>query len=281
MKKIVEKNNRLFIEIDGKEIEPIAYVSYLPRYADYADFAKLGYNLFSVCSYMGDLPINLVSGIRPLEEGLWKARDVYDFSPLERTLKIALEGNENAYILLRMNVNVPHWWVQENPDESTLLEDGTILNQSVFSKKWFEDVGKFFVKLKEFLDGSKYKDNVIAIQVGAMNTEEWLAPSTGECDSDFSRCATLAFIDYCKNKYKSVSNLNRGWRVNYESFNEITVPSGAERKNRNKYPIINETKEKRVNDWHRCINEAYAFAIETLLKKLRALYGNEMLLGCF
>ena len=39
-----------------------------------------------------------------------------------------------------------------------------------------------------------------------------------ECDSDFSRCATLAFIDYCKNKYKSVSNLNRGWRVNYESF---------------------------------------------------------------
>ena len=42
MRRIVEKNNRLFIEVDGQDIEPIAYLSYLPNYADYVDFAKIG-----------------------------------------------------------------------------------------------------------------------------------------------------------------------------------------------------------------------------------------------
>ena len=70
MKKITRKNGRLFIDIDGKQVLPVAYMSYLPTLANFEKFRDIGYKLFSVCLYMGDMPINGWSGIKQLDDSV-------------------------------------------------------------------------------------------------------------------------------------------------------------------------------------------------------------------
>ena len=280
MKRVVEKNGRLLINVDGKEVMPIAYTSYLPHYASYNKFKDIDYNLFSAVLYMGDKPLHGFSGIKKLEEGIWKARDVYDFSIADRILNVAL-GDSDAYVLLRLNVNTPSWWLEENPDDCTLMEDGTTPYQSVFSDKWIEDVRTYLTKLKAYIAQSRFAKNVIGWQIAAMNTEEWLAPVWNGNESDFSVCAHEYFRTWCKNKYATIENLCDSWSRHYLDFEEILVPKLKERKERLKNDIIDTKKYAYVNDWYYCLNERYATALHSLAKFTKELFNGDILVGCF
>ena len=280
MKKIVRKNGRLFIDIDGKQVLPIAYTSYLPTLASFDKFRDIGYKLFSVCLYMGDMPINGFSGIKQLDDSIWKSRNEYDFSIVDKNLSIAIE-NSDAYVLLRINVNAPSWWLKENPDECTVMENGITPYQSVFSQKWITDVKVFLEKLKEYIAKSKYADRVIGWQIAAMNTEEWLAPSWKGSESDFSLIAHDYFKNWCKNKYKTLSTLNDTWNTNYLYFDEILVPKAKERTKRDIEPIVDLSKHAKINDWYTCLNERYATASYDLTKFTKQLFDGDILVGCF
>ena len=110
MKKVLLKNNNLILNVDGKDIAPIAYMSYLPFRANYETFRKIGYELFSASVCMGDKPINELSGIRPFEKPIWKARKEFDFSVVDKVVGQVLGDELKGYLLLRINVNMPSWW---------------------------------------------------------------------------------------------------------------------------------------------------------------------------
>ena len=280
MKKIAREHGRLFIDVDGKQVLPVAYMSYLPTLANFDKFRDIGYKFFSVCLYMGDMPINGWSGIRQLDDSVWKSRNEYDFSVVDKNLSLAID-NTDAYVLLRINVNAPSWWLKENPDECTVMEDGKMPYQSVFSQKWIADAKTFLEKLKEHIDKSQYADRVIGWQIAAMNTEEWLAPSWKGVESDFSLVANNFFINWCKDKYKTLSNLNDAWNTNYLSFDEITVPKGEERTKRDIEPIVDLSKYARINDWYYCLNERYSTASYELTKFIKQLFNGDILVGTF
>lgn len=280
MKKITRKNGRLFIDVDNKQVLPIAYTSYLPTLANFDKFRDLGYKLFSVSLFMGDKPINGFSGIKPFEDSIWKSRNEYDFSTVDKNLSIALK-NSDAYAILRINVNVPSWWLDENPTERTVMEDGNAPYQSAFSEKWIADVKTFLTKLKEHISLSIYSGKVIGWQIAAMNTEEWLAPSYKGSESDFSPVATDYFRNWCKNKYKSISTLNDTWNTNHLSFDEVLVPKSIERSKRDIEPIVDLSKHTKINDWYYCLNERYATASYELTKFTKQLFNGDILVGCF
>lgn len=170
--KIVTKQNNLLLEINGETVAPAAYMSYLEDNADYAGFQKAGYELFCACVYMGDCPINEFSGIRPFNDHIWKAREVFDFAPLYNSVKkIVGDGTHKAYIMLRVNLNTPTWWRKENPDELTENSDGKRYMQSVFSEKWKIDAKTFLTKLCQYVCSFEFSENIIAIQVAGMQTE--------------------------------------------------------------------------------------------------------------
>ena len=281
MKRIVEKNGILRIDVDGKIVSPIAYMSYLPEYADYQSFGRLGYELFSACIYMGDGPINYTSGVKSFDEGIWKSRDCYDFTVVEKTLRQALSGNRDGYVLLRVNLNVPTWWTAENPYDITLLENGTPLMQSIFSEKWKADVEIFLKRLQEYLDNSPYAKNIIAWQLAAMNTEEWLAPSIGNDESDYSPCALQAFQAWCEKKYSTIDRLNEAWGITFSRFSQIQIPTGLQRQVRNEQDVISREKHAFVVDWYRFFNEGYGEAIMRFAHYVKGLYGQQLLVGCF
>lgn len=284
MKRIIRENGRLIMDVDGKKIFPIAYMSYLPQYADYAGFEKVGYNLFSACIYMGGTPANETSGIRPLGRSIWTAPNTYDFSSVEETLRYTLGDNPSGYVLLRINVNTPYWWREENPEELTLMENGATVMQSVFSEKWIADVKTFFERLKEYLDGSKYRDNVIAWQIGGMQTEEWLAPifwGNDYAESDFSKVAQRAFAAWCEEKYHTVAVMNEKFHSNYESFAEIAIPSREKRDRREIEPIVDREVNAEVTEYYRFFSASYAKAISALCRYVKQIFNRDMFVGCF
>ncbi len=281
MKQIINKNGHLIINVNGVDVEPIAYMSYLPQKASYKSFKESGYNLFCACISIGGMPVNELSGIHPFNESIWKSKNEFDFSVVDKIIKNVLGDNPTGFIILRINLNMPLWWREENPDEIVKFNNRRVLMQSTFSKKWLKDCRVFFEKLKEHIDASDYRENIIAWQLAAMGTEEWIAPVDGGKETDFSLCAKNSFIDYCKSKYKNIANLNKNWQSDYLDFSDITIPSLDQRHT----SINNESgccdKNLYVYDWYVCFNQSYAEAIENLCKMVKTIYKGDILVGTF
>ena len=281
MKKVVYKNGNPIFQVDGKDIAPVAYMSYLPTLANYREFHSLGYELFGACIYLGDMPINELSGIRPFEQAIWTSREVYDFSVVDRVVQRALGDVPKGYLLLRINVNVPSWWRKENPDELVLCSDGKTWMQSSFSEKWITDVKTFFDKLKAHIEQSSYAQNVIAWQIAAMNTEEWIAPAYEGEEPDFSICARKGFAAWCKEKYTAIAALNRAWNTQYSGFSEVEIPGKEQRAKHGEKELADIREHAQTVDWYRCFNDSYASAIKRLAAYVKQIFNNDIFVGCF
>ena len=267
--KILKKQNALTMEINGETIVPAAYMSYLEDNADYDGFKRAGYELFCVCAYMGDCPINEMSGIRPFGDHLWKARDQFDFTPLYNSVKkIVGDGTQRTYVMLRINLNTPTWWRKENPEELTENSDGKTYMQSVFSEKWKTDAKLFLTELCRYVRSFEFRENVIAIQIAAMQTEEWLAMCTGTGALDYSLPARKAFGTWLQKKYgKEISPLpmpNRGL---------VCV--------HNRPPFADEKEGRYYADYMRFYGEGFARGIQEFAAHVKSVTKGELLVGTF
>ena len=267
--RIVKQHDNLTIEANGERIVPAAYMSYLEDNADYVGFQRAGYNLFCACVYMGDCPINEFSGIRPFGDHIWKARDVFDFAPLYNSVKkIVGDGAHKAYIMLRVNLNTPTWWRKENPDELTENSDGKRYMQSVFSKKWKEDAKTFLTKLCDYVRTFAYSENIVAIQVAGMQTEEWLAMCTGTGALDYSLPAQKAFGTWFKEKYG-------------ETVDEVPMPDRDAVIVYDRAPFADERKQQYFQDYMRFYGEGVACAIQEFAAHAKKECGGNLLIGTF
>ena len=201
---IVKNGEGLSISVNDEQIAPAAYMTYLEDNADYEGFKKAGYKLYCACVYMGDGTINEAHGAHSFGKHIWKSRHHYDFTPVyDSVAKIVGDGKEKVFVMLRVNLNVPLWWRKENPEELLVLsnEEKKPYMQSIFSKKWREDVEKFLAYLCAYVKGFAFSENVIAIQVAGMQTEEWLAFRNATGSFDYSLPAKTAYAEWLKNKY--------------------------------------------------------------------------------
>ncbi len=268
--KIVKQQDNLLLWINGKSIVPAAYMSYLEDNADYAGFQKAGYDLFCACVYMGDCPINEFSGVRPFGGHIWKAREVYDFQPLYNTVKkIVGDGTNPAYIMLRVNLNTPTWWRKENPDELTENSDGNVYMQSVFSEAWKRDAKTFLTKLCAYVRTFEYSENIVAIQVAGMQTEEWLAMRTGTGALDYSLPAQKAFGAWLTEKYGDGA-----------AFDVVPMPA-REIVCVHDRMLSSEDEQKYFTDYMRFYCEGFAKAIKEFSAHVKAECGGDLLVGTF
>ena len=265
---IIRKNDNLMIEANGEPLSPAAYMSYLENNADYGGFKKVGYSLFCACVYMGDCTINEISGVRPFNDHVWKARGVYDFTPVYDSLKkIVGEGKEKAYVMLRVNLNAPLWWRVENPDECTVLSDGKAYMQSIFSKKWLEDAKVFLEKLCAYVHSCEFSENVVAVQVAGMQTEEWLALRTESGCFDYSTPAKNAYTAWLESKDKNTFN--------------AYLPTSEDLKGRHQGSVVDNKKYQSLIDYLQFFNEGYASTIKALCAHVKEVTRGDLLVGVF
>jgi len=267
---LANEKGRLLIKTEKEAIVPTAYMTYLEDNADYEGFAEAGYNLFCACVYMGDGTINEIHGLRPLGKHVWKARRHYDFTPVYDSVEKIVKANKDARIMLRVNLNAPMWWRKENPEELTVLSDGERkpYMQSIFSKKWREDVEKFLGYLCAYIRGFPFSENVIAIQVAGMQTEEWLALRTATGSFDFSEPAKNAYAEWGKKSYG-------------EAFNAYLPTSEELQTVRHGDKITDGERYQSVIDYMQFFNEGYASVIKDICAQIKEESGGNLLVGVF
>ena len=266
--KIIQRKNNLILWANGEEILPAAYMSYLEQNADYEGFKRAGYRLFCACVYMGDCSINEVSNVRPFNDHVWKARGCYDFAPVYNSVKsIVGKGEQKAYVMLRVNLNAPKWWREENPEELTKLSDGKRYMQSIFSNKWLADAKLFLDKLCAYVRGCEFAENIIAIQVAGMQTEEWLALRTATGSFDYSAPALAAYIAWQEDRQKKTVNAH--------------LPTLEELDGRHEASLVNEEKYRNLTQYLQFFNEGYAGAIKALCSHVKEVTRGELLVGVF
>lgn len=268
--RVVREKEGFVFNVKGERIVPAAYMSYLEDNADYEGFQKAGYNLFCACVYMGDGPINEISGVRTFGRHVWKARKRYDFTPIYDSVEKIVKTNEDARIILRVNLNAPLWWRKENPSELVVLSDGKRepYMQSEHSKIWREDVEKFLEYVCAYVKGFPFSKHIVGIQLAGMQTEEWLALRTATGCFDYSSPAQAAYKAWLGNKYKKEVN--------------AYLPTSKElQEARHGAKITDGEKYRNLIDYMRFFNEGRAQVIKELCALVKEETKGELLVGVF
>lgn len=164
--------------VNGEAIPQTAYMTYYTERGCYADFQKIGYDLFSVSLSFSSQTINEATQSPPFTKGIYDA--VYDggkpnYTYIDRAMEKILKACPNACIFPRVNVSLPKRWEEENVDE--LCDFGyTAHRRACFSSdKWAEEVKRLLRDFIAYIERSAYKDRIIGYQLAGGNTEEWFS----------------------------------------------------------------------------------------------------------
>lgn len=160
--------------VNGKPEPGAAYITYFRERADYAEFGRAGYRLFSIPVFFGDRTINPRTGIHPFEPGIFSVRGKADFSILDRQVRQVLEAVPDALIFPRVNIAMPGWWEDENPDECCFTAHNGGPRRSCFSsEKWREATKVLMEKFFDYAEHAPYADRLCAYMLANGTTEEW------------------------------------------------------------------------------------------------------------
>jgi len=266
--KIYRNNNRLLIQKNDEIIFPYAYMTYVDDNNDYKNFIDLGFNLFSISTILSEHGVNEMTGIPALTKGLFLKKEALDFSPLDESIERIVSLKNDAYIIVRVNLNVPDWWRKENPDETIKLSDGKTYMESPTSEKFIEFAKNVISQIYDHIINSKYKENVIALHLGGLQTEEWIAMCTASGAFNYSK----SFLDYYKNYLENKYNTKID-NVSVPNFDKYTLSQDFE--------PIDYIKFKDQIDYLEAYNNATADAIIELVKYTKNLVKNNMLVGVF
>lgn len=275
---VVRKNNKLLFNINGEDFVPSAYMTYVVPRGEYTKFKEIGYKLFFCYVQMGDCSINFG------QPHIWKSEDEYDFSPIKDALDVIIGNSKpgDIYIALRVDLNVPIWWQRKYPNEVMENDKGEKWMQSPNSNKWKEDCVKFLSLMNDYIKQMGYSEFVCAWQLAGLATDEWFIPETNSCTFDFSPVGRKAFSDFCEKKYKSIENLNQIYKSNYNTFNDVSVPSFYDRYKFSKAGVNRDLSNEQIGaDYFEFCGESVSNFILELAKEAKRISNNEVLIGAF
>jgi hypothetical protein len=290
--------------IDDKPVFPmLRWIHPPPTEGDWVekesvkDFAKAGVHLYTFGVNIGDF-VNLWKGeglvtnakdskkalavsFSPQKEGY-----EYDFSKLDKQIERLLEVDSNAYVLLRVGLEMlgpeNFWWRQRNPRELEIYSDGRAETQSYASGKWLQDCSSFLTSLIHHLRTTDPGLRVIGIHPCAGHAGEWVKESAMEgYATDYSEVMRDAFRAWLITKYGSLEALRKAWNDPYIHFNNVEVPSPEEQVNADLYHFRDPSKGRKVIDYFEFLSDITANDITHLCKTIKEASNFEMLAGVF
>ena len=267
--------------VNGEALAPCGYMSYQIEKADYDSFIALGYKLIFVPVYAGDRGINPMSGIRPFYPGFWIGKDKYDFSVVDRNFKQVTKTYKpgEIWIIPRVMLEPPSFWEEDNPYELCRDFSGKSVHQSYSSEIWLEDTKKTMTAFQDYLNKSGIDEYVVGWQIACGWTEEFMRPMIYPMQlTDYSSTSSKSWRNHLRDKYKSLDGLNESWTTSFKSFDDIRVPSPAERvylpEDTVKYPAI-------VAEYNMFRSVETASALVNLAGFAKRITGGNRVIGAF
>ncbi|MEM7147860.1 MAG: beta-galactosidase [Verrucomicrobiota bacterium] len=261
------------------------FETYVPEERYFRQFAKAGNEVFS-------FSINLGHGFGPQ---LWLGPDRFDFSALDVLAQRVLKAKQGGWILPRIYLSPPDWWVANNPEEHQVLGDGSRTYRrgaghrrdgrafpSLASKKWRADTAGVLQPVIRHLLDSDYGERIFGFMVTGLMSEEWYHWSihTGQL-SDYSSHATSAFRSWLREKYESSESLRVAWGDAAVSLGLVDVPSEADRIRGRERTFRDPGTEMAVIDWYHFYNELIPETIDHFCAAAKRACQNRHVVGAF
>lgn len=162
---------RLFV--NGDVLPPDAYITYFTDKNRYADFAAVGYKLFSFPVFFSSKTLNENSQAPCFGRPIFDDVNSPDWEALDEDFYRILDSCPDALIFPRINISLNENWEKENPDELCDRGKAEIHRPCFSSDRWAEETMRLYEIVLDHIEASDYADRVIGYQFAAGNTEEW------------------------------------------------------------------------------------------------------------
>lgn len=219
-----EAGGSIGLFIDDRQVPPFAYMSYLGESRNFREMADSGLEIFCLLAYLGDRGINSSSGIKPFRPSFWKGMEEYDFSVIRDEFDELVRVKKDAKAIIRVHLDPPVWWEQQNSPELCRLPSGESYRVSFSSKKWRQDAGDALLALLDWIRASDYNRNLIGIHVAGGGTEEWFFHYKDDF-YDESTARKADFRNWLRVRYhEDTAALRKAWNDPGVSF-ETALPA--------------------------------------------------------
>ena len=156
---------------DGAPVNPMMFWARDVDDIDFPEFRKAGIKIFSCFRWA-----------KYFECPYWTGNGQYDFSYYDEQLTRFTRLVPDGYIIPRIFVSAPFWFLDQHPDELTefaidvpYTRDGigSTYHHSFASELWKEEQGKAFRALMKHFRQAPYGDRIIGIHVADGTCGEW------------------------------------------------------------------------------------------------------------
>ena len=202
-------NGQPTLYINGEPHAAVAYMTYLEKFNEYDDFADAGYKFYSVPVLFSGRWISNSKGLTPFKKGIFDVKGKPDFSLFNEAIEKILEACPDAYIFPRVNVSLPEWWEEENPDKLNLM-DGEPCRESFYTQEWKDTVTQFLREFTQYVNSSKYASHIVGYQIAGGQTEEWFHFDLNGGYGEAAKPAFKAFLEeyYPEIEYNGLPDLS-------------------------------------------------------------------------
>ncbi len=247
----------------------------------------------------------------------WTGIDTYDFTRIDKYVKILLDGHPERFFVPRLYMEPPLDWQKANPEELCVYWNGLataeeisamvgtsyqdlngwdddkkpypdqrIAQQSFSSKRWIHDASIALKMVIEHFENGPYSKQFIGYMVAFGNCGEcmWWGDWRNQGDprkGDFGIGHKKRFYEWLMNKYGSLEKLREAWGLPELTAENLTVPSPLERwseDGKNLRGVLLADDQRQV-DCNEFHSDACFDAIEAFGKVIKETSGKAS--GCF
>lgn len=215
--------------------------------------------------------------------------DPYDFSLVLPRMQSYIDVDPQALFLLRMGFETrwapEDWWNKTYPDEVEILSDGSRWAQSFASTVWRAQVNDLLGAFIDHLRAIGLYDRVVAFQVGAGSSGEWIKDMSCMLPEtmDYSAPMRRHFQGWLRERYKGDNAaLQAAWSDASVTFDSAEVPAHDEQSNTTTgHSFRDPCLEQKTIDFYVCFAELCADDLIEFCHTIRQITAGEKLIGGF
>lgn len=176
---------------DGKPVFPLFFWQTEVEEWEATNFSNAGVELYT-CFRSGPY----------YEHPYWVGEGEYDYSWYDERIEAFFKKLPNAYLVPRIFVSAPYWWLEKHPDEMVGFSKPvervkgfgghSNFHESFASELWKKEQGEAFRQFVRHIKNGPYGDRIIGIHVAAGTCGEW-HPWGGGPDRDCGPAMTKRY----------------------------------------------------------------------------------------